>query len=381
MTYAILTLTNARIEQGASLIERCISEALSISESKVTVMLDDDDSTATIILYPKDENDVSAPVDADLMSSQLNRLIQSGEAAAWANIDSKCAQAEDEEEVSLEEDAAYELWQNIPDEERTFHLDKLPNPDGVMILPSHCSTDGNAENTGTDFSPYQAQLRRDPSLMSFDNVERIDVADIHMLSWDKPAIITNAVPETFANDLLDKDRLKDVYGNAQVRTGNRETLIDNGFNNSKPMSLSEAFDTYQSSLAQTECGTIVFSPVKELPNQFRTELNPLMNAFPCTNEAIPDAKKFTLTIASTGFGIGMHKHNAAMFMLLVGKKKWYMSASEDLEGVANTHPEFYRDLSSHKCIQQAGEVLFVPNEWYHEIFNLEYTLGIQALPE
>ena len=58
-----------------------------------------------------------------------------------------------------------------------------------------------------------------------------------------------------------------------------------------------------------------------------------------------------------------------------------MSSSDDLEGVIDTHPGFYRDLASHKCIQRPGEVLYVPNEWYHEIFNLDYTVGIQALPD
>jgi len=385
MTYAILTLTNARIELGASVLERHISKALSISDSsKVTVVLEDDDDTssATIILYPEDDNDDDAPsVDAELMATKLNELIQSGEASDWANLDSTCEPADEEEEVSIEEEDAYELWHSLPDEERTLHLDEIPNPDGVMIRPSHGAA-SITEHKST-VSPCDAQMKRDPTLVTFDNVDRVDVADIQTLSWDKPVIITNAVPETFSNTILDKQRLKDVYGDVQVRTGNRETLIENGFTNSKPMSLCDALGpSQQSGAMNTECGTIVFSPVKELPDDFITELTPLMNAFPCENDASPIAKKFTLTIAATeGFGIGMHKHNAAMFMLLAGRKKWYMAASEDLEGVVDTHPAFYQELSSHKCIQQAGEVLFVPNEWYHEIFNLEYTLGIQALPE
>ena len=33
----------------------------------------------------------------------------------------------------------------------------------------------------------------------------------------------------------------------------------------------------------------------------------------------------------------------------------------------------------YKCIQQAGEVMYVPDHWPHEIFNLEPTVGIQAM--
>ncbi len=129
-----------------------------------------------------------------------------------------------------------------------------------------------------------------------------------------------------------------------------------------------------------ECGRIVFSPVRELPDDFVDELGQFTACFPRPTEEFSTIK-FTLTLASEGFGIGMHKHNAAMIMLLLGEKKWYMTSGGDLEGDSETHPGFYREKSSHKCILRKGEILFVPHEW-HEIFNLgEYTAGIQALPE
>jgi hypothetical protein len=125
-----------------------------------------------------------------------------------------------------------------------------------------------------------------------------------------------------------------------------------------------------------ECGRIV----RELPDDFVDELGQFTACFPRPTEEF-STMKFTLTLASEGFGIGMHKHNAAMFMLLLGEKKWYMTSGGDLEGDSETHSGFYREKSSHKCILRKGEILFVPHEW-HEIFNLgEYTAGIQALPE
>jgi hypothetical protein len=164
-----------------------------------------------------------------------------------------------------------------------------------------------------------------------------------------------------------------------VRTGNRETLIDNGFTNSKPMRLSEAFAVPGRHFE--ECGRIVFSPVRELPDVFVNELRQFTDCFP-RPATVFDAMKYTLTLASEGFGIGMHKHNAAMFMLLIGEKKWYMTPGGVLAGDSDTHPGFYREKSSHKCIQRRGDILFVPHDWYHEIFNLaEYTAGIQALPQ
>ena len=122
----------------------------------------------------------------------------------------------------------------------------------------------------------------------------------------------------------------------------------------------------------------MFSPVRELPAELQAHLLPLTSAFPPSGGG---DKKFTLTLAREGFGIGFHKHNAAMFMLVVGRKKWYMGP-ERVEDDAPTHPGFYTTKSSHKCIQQPGECLHVPTNWYHEIFNLDpYTAGIQALPD
>ena len=107
----------------------------------------------------------------------------------------------------------------------------------------------------------------------------------------------------------------------------------------------------------------------------------ITDQFPKCDNVSESMNKFTLTLASEGFGIGIHKHREAMFMLIEGVKKWYMCSSDGLEADTDTHPGFYQEKSTHKCIQKSGEILYVPSEWYHEIFNIsEYTAGIQALP-
>ncbi|KAL7541747.1 hypothetical protein ACHAXR_011188 [Thalassiosira sp. AJA248-18] len=376
MTEAILTLIKARTELGSFALEQHIADAINVARSKVTVIIDE--GCTTIIVYP--END-GIPLHADEVAAKLNNLIQTGDAREWTTgLKAACDVADDEESVYLDEEEALEMWHEMSEETRTGHLDKVPNPDGVMIQPTN---EANVPIASTDDyrSPTESQLKRDPTLLEFDNVKRVDVSQIHNISsWEEPIIITNAISDAaFENKgILDKDRLASVHGEVEVRTGNRETLIDNGITNSKPMVLSEALHAPNNDVEKnSECGRIVFSPVRELPDELSGELKTFTDSFP---ESSMNMNKFTLTIASEGFGIGLHKHKPAMFMLLVGRKKWYMSSSDDLDGDVQTHPGFYREKSSHKCIQQQGEVLFVPNEWYHEIFNLEYTAGIQALP-
>ena len=100
-TYAIITLTHARTELDTSIMESHISAALAINPNKVTVICDEED-VATIIVYP-DEDDASEEplmlMDAGLISTKLNELIQSGEASAWANLDSLCEPANDGKEI------------------------------------------------------------------------------------------------------------------------------------------------------------------------------------------------------------------------------------------------------------------------------------------
>jgi hypothetical protein len=128
-----------------------------------------------------------------------------------------------------------------------------------------------------------------------------------------------------------------------------------------------------------ECRWIMFSPVGELPDKFVDELSQFTNCFLQPSEEY-NTMKFTLMLALEVSGVGMH--NTAMFMLLLREKKWYMTLSRDLEGDSETHPGLYWEKSLHRCILRQGKILFVSQEWYHEIFNLgEYTSGIQALPE
>ena len=96
-------------------------------------------------------------------------------------------------------------------------------------------------------------------------------------------------------------------------------------------------------------------------------------------------KKFMLCLGREGFGIGLHHHNAAMFLLIVGRKKWYMGSRRPWRTTTRDQripASSGTSRARHKCILQApGEVLYVLDQWYHEICNLEYTAGIQALPD
>ena len=276
---------------------------------------------------------------------------------------------DEDEDVFVNEEEAVELWR--VDNDRTSHLPPFPSPDGHLVNPSHEIN----EKPQTDI--FAPQLLRDPNLFTFDNVRRVSIENIGQEKWEEPVIITTNISSTSSSSCLSCDTLVECFGEAEVRTGNRETLSENGFNNSAPMKLCDALGPGGGG-ASPECSRIVFSPLTELPAELQQNLVKLSKVFPNIGPIGPN-KKFTLCIGSSGFGIGFHKHNAALFLLVEGRKKWYMS-SEDVENDLPTHPGFFKEKSSHKVIQVPGEILFVPELWYHEIYNLSYTAGLQALP-
>lgn len=377
---AVLRLSGVRTELGPSAIERRIRRIMDPEGTErisVFVAVDDEERGAITVVFSSDDG---ARLDADRLRDGLDAAVREDVAQAarrgredsWIASpgDATCTIADDDEEesVGIDEDEANALWRGMSEEDRTGHLDEVPGPDGVMVRPSH---DRPRPPGGPS---VDSQLRRDPGLLGLDNVRRVDLGDIGSVRWDEPLVISGAVSgETLrrGDALLDRGRLMSAHGEAEVRTGNRETFIDNGFTNSKPMSLKDA-------LGQ---GRMVFTPVDgELPEGLVHELGRFVDCIRRIDARGFSPRKFTLTIAETGFGIGMHKHNPAMFMLLQGRKKWYMARGGSLDPSGETHPGFYGELSSHKCVQQPGEVLFVPGDWWHEIFNLSYTVGIQGLP-
>jgi hypothetical protein len=131
--------------------------------------------------------------------------------------------------------------------------------------------------------------------------------------------------------------------------------------------------------SSAECGCIMFSTMGELLEKLFDEMSQFTSCFTQPSKEF-NTMEFTVMLPLKEFGIGMH--NAAMFMLLLGEKKWNMTLSGDLEGDSDMQPGLYWEKSLHKCILRQGEILFMQHEWYHKIFNLgEYTVGTQVLPE
>ncbi|CAB9498991.1 jumonji domain containing 8 [Seminavis robusta] len=383
-TDVLLSLTGITAAEHET-IELKLAQALQLEPDKVSILEAQDDHVVVVVYSTRSAFDLAQQVN-DQNQQQFD------------NPDSfQCSVVDMEEDVEIDETTAFQLWRDMPEQARTTHLALVASPDGEMIQPTHDNSTSCTVKSTTTTIPMQAQMERDPSLLEFDNTVRVSSIDDAHTNWEEPFVLTTG--KSITKDVLQRDHLIQQFGDMLVRTGNRNTLVESGFDNSRPLTLQQAVDNHDTTTQPSEVGCIVFSPVQELSDEFQQHLEPLLAAFPAfldeETSSHPHSQKYTLCLANQGFGIGMHKHNAAFFWLLEGTKKWYMAPSTTTTTRSNndeepdkkmnhqvpTHPEFYSTQSTHKCIQQAGEILYVPNQWYHEIFNLSYTAGIQALPD
>ncbi len=460
----LFKLSGVDTNAGDVILEESLKEILGLN---ITLLERDYNEQKGTILFCCQDNDGfegnSGQSDAHIITL-INELLQtpiesrtkfwcqaSGTTAAISIVDD-----EDEDDECVEyitEEEAYKLWleQNKGDANDSDDLSELvSSPDGALVRPKHhaCNLKDDDDEASQHASPLATcttkQLERDPGLFDFDNVERVHYSKIlDFLSTEKhsrsidcqedlwkrdfgsnPIVITGVTDcnddDDLAKQLLEfqqtlREAIHQYGADTIVRTGNRETLVENGFYNSRAATLLQVVDStvlHPNDGIKNPDQTIVFNPIHEMPPTFRSERvlgrwiistttntqqlfpNTLWNAILGNNENSEELvpPKFTLCIANEGFGIGMHKHGPALFFLTQGKKKWYLShpnvVDEKIDShnaadeTSPTHPQFYRELSSHKCIQQPGELLLVPNLWYHEIYNLATpTIGIQALAD
>ena len=95
-----------------------------------------------------------------------------------------------------------------------------------------------------------------------------------------------------------------------------------------------------------------------------------------------DAVNVRLVVGPRGALFGAHSHAAALLLLLEGRKKWYFVPPDAVKGRGGVWPGSSDDFFAkvrHVAVQRAGEVIVVPDRWWHYVANFERTVGVQLL--
>ena len=135
------------------------------------------------------------------------------------------------------------------------HIDAVTSPDSVFVIPTH---DSAPFSPAPEFaSCIHAQLKHDPLLVELDNALHVDMTQLRAVSWTELVVITGCLAAVPLDDHhLTPVTLMNRFGDAEVRTGNRSTLVENGFTDSKLMALCNAMEPegyWQGSRTQPRC--------------------------------------------------------------------------------------------------------------------------------
>ena len=136
---------------------------------------------------------------------------------------------------------------------------------------------------------------------------------------------------------------------------------------------------------------------------FQTEIN-----IPKEIRESYDFKSTIFFAGNKGRGALPHKHTAALNILATGKKRWFLfdasssnpmgerlqkyyysaypyktntTSSDWLDKEYSTSLKNYKDNGGevYEFIQEAGDVIIIPNEWSHTVINLDDCLGITLI--
>eukprot|EP00043_Microstomoeca_roanoka_P018235 m.194015 g.194015 ORF g.194015 m.194015 type:complete len:169 (-) comp16787_c2_seq5:1448-1954(-) len=105
---------------------------------------------------------------------------------------------------------------------------------------------------------------------------------------------------------------------------------------------------------------------------------------PRATEIMTRSKQFYLGPA--GSGAPMHVHSGAWNALVYGRKHWYLlppseafySKQHPREFVQDILPELKTRSAVLECIQESGDVLFVPEMWSHAVVNEAESIGLAS---
>ena len=94
-----------------------------------------------------------------------------------------------------------------------------------------------------------------------------------------------------------------------------------------------------------------------------------------------DAANVRLVLGPRGALFGAHNHAPALLLLLEGRKKWYFAPPNAVRrgGVwPGSSADFFAKVSN-VAVQRAGEVMVLPDHWWHYVANFERAVGVQLL--
>ncbi|XP_029638189.1 uncharacterized protein LOC115213383 isoform X2 [Octopus sinensis] len=244
--------------------------------------------------------------------------------------------------------------------------------------------DSNGWNVGDEEA-----LRR--FSISFCDIDRKSISDItskefeHQYRLRKPLILTfqNGAKDWINSSMWSRSELKKKYGQWLLLVGNAREIVRHGGNGHIQTSVEDFLDDkMQKTNLQGEPLYVFdryFYQDSDLPSSLKF---PKLLKF---KEHLHDSLFF---LGSTGTGVTFHKHADAWNAVVFGKKRWFLYPPKKappggipfgftiLEWFDTIYPTLDESNKPIECIQEAGEILYLPESYYHSTLNIGDTVAI-----
>ncbi|KAK7462076.1 hypothetical protein BaRGS_00038524, partial [Batillaria attramentaria] len=227
------------------------------------------------------------------------------------------------------------------------------------------------------------------------NIKRVSVNDLDGERFEKEFRYKNPVLITFPNGAADwtvpekwsQDYLRKNYGQRQMDTGSSlEILRGNGHTN-KRHSFIEFTDrlmrqTFQGS---DEARSFVWDHGFYREADFSSSLR--LPPYLAERDNLDGG---TFYLGASGSGVSFHTHNDGRGAMVFGRKRWFVYPATRsppggllplsvMEWYAHIYPKLPEEERPLECVQEAGEIFYIPEGYYHAVINIGDTIGMALL--
>ncbi|VVB13461.1 unnamed protein product [Arabis nemorensis] len=239
-----------------------------------------------------------------------------------------------------------------------------------------------------------ANLEMKPEWLERDNVIRVRGISVEEFITkfeepNKPVLLERCLDDWPAIEKWSRDYLTKVVGDVEFAVGPVEMKLENYFMYSDRVREERPLYLFDPKFAEK---VPVLDSEYDVPVYFREDL------FGVLGKERPDYR--WIIIGPSGSGSSFHidpNSTSAWNAVITGSKKWVLFPPDVVPPGVHPSPDgaevacpvsimewfmnFYGDTKSWKkkpieCICKAGEVMFVPNGWWHLVINLEESIAI-----
>ncbi|KAK6742594.1 hypothetical protein RB195_010073 [Necator americanus] len=116
---------------------------------------------------------------------------------------------------------------------------------------------------------------------------------------------------------------------------------------------------------------------------------PLLTAYRIPKWSLPGhSPALSFGIAGAGTGVPFHFHGPVFAEVIYGSKRWFLYPFEDrpafdpdistLEWYLSEYPSLPREKRPFECVLKPGEIIYLPDKWWHATLNTETSVFIST---